>query len=84
MLQGVDYSLMDFYDISYLEESSVLGAGDMSVHVVIKEGPSKEISAYTDGIENMNSGSNVYKKLDKTSSTYFEESVPEPSGVQFS
>ena len=53
---------MDFYDISYLEESSVLGTGDMSLQMVIKEGPSKEISAHTNGIENMNSGSNVYKK----------------------
>ena len=51
---------------------------------VIDEGPSKEISAHTDGTENMNSGSNVYKKLDKTSCTYFEESVPEPFSVQFS
>ena len=50
---------MNFYDISYLEESSVLGAGDMSFQVVIKEGPSIEISALTDGIENMNIGSNV-------------------------
>ena len=48
---------MDFYDISYLEESSVLGAGDMSLHVVIKE-----ISTHTNGSENVNSGSNVYKK----------------------
>ena len=74
---------MDFYDIFYLEESSVLGAGDMSLHVVIKEGPSKEISAHTDGIKSMNSCSNVYKKLKKTSCKYFEESVPEPSRVQF-
>ena len=46
-LQGIDDSLMDFYDISYLEESSVLGAdaGDISFHVIIKEGPSKVISA---------------------------------------
>ena len=48
---------MDFYDISYLEESSVLGAGDMSLYVVIKE-----ISTHTNGSENMISGSNVYKK----------------------
>ena len=53
---------MDVFDISYLGESSIFGAGDMSFHVVIKEGPSKEISGHTDGIENMNSGSNVYKK----------------------
>ena len=57
---------MDFYDIFYLEESSAFGVGDMSLHVVIKEGPSKEISAHTDGFKNMNSCSNVYKKLEKT------------------
>ena len=66
-----------FHDIFYTEKSSILGAGDMSFHVVAGEGPTTEF-------ENMNSGSNVYKMLDKTSCTYFEESVPEPFSVQSS
>ena len=34
---------MFFYGISCPDESSVLGPGDMSFHMVIREGPSKEI-----------------------------------------
>ena len=60
-----------------IQKSSILGAGNMSFHVVAGERPSTEI-------ENMNSGSNVYRKLDKTLCTYFEESVPEPFSVQSS
>ena len=62
----------------------MLGVGDMSFHVIIEEGPSEEVLAHTDDIENVNSGSNVYVNLGQTSWTYFEESISEPSSVQFS
>ena len=56
---------MDFC-ISCTEESSIVGAGDISFHVVIEERPSEEVSAHTDGIENVYNCSNVYENLDKT------------------
>ena len=56
---------MDLYAISYTEEASILGASDMSFHVVIREGPFEEVLAHTDGIENVISGSNIYENLSK-------------------
>ena len=66
VLRVIDDSLMNFIAMPYTEDSSILGAGDMSFHVVMEEGPSEEVLAHNDGIKNVNSGSNVYENLGKT------------------